>query len=300
MQRRIEANWQHHLISAILKGQFMISPEFAVGLGPQLEGILKSTGIYENNFQLLERIDVMAYDEDGGEHDAEDIGEEGSKVIVLPVKGTMLKYGTLCSYGMVEIAHYIKHFASKENVSAIVLDIDSGGGAVNAVPPILEAIQFVKAMGKPIVAHCDAACSAAYWTASACDHIFSNNDVSSVFGSIGVMLSFLDMVPFYEKQGARFHEVYSNHSADKNLAFQNLLKGEYDQIKKEMLDPMAIKFQDSVRSNRESVIKLDTPGILSGATYHGQDSVSHGLADQIGTLAAAIDYASVQSWKKNS
>ncbi|VTQ01765.1 S49 family peptidase [Sphingobacterium daejeonense] len=297
MQRRLEANWQQHLISAILRGQFMISPEFAFGLGPQLEGILKSTSLYENNIQILDKIDIMAY-EDDEEHDAENIGDEGAKVIVLPVKGTMLKYGTLCSYGMIEIASYIKHFASKENVSAIVLDIDSGGGAVNAVPPLLEAIQFVKELGKPIVAHCDAACSAAYWTASACDHIFSNNDVSSVFGSVGVMLSFLDMVPFYEKQGAKFHEVYSELSDHKNLAFQNLLKGEYDQIRKEMLDPMAIKFQDTVKSNRLN-LSLETSGILAGATFNGQRSVDLGLADRIGTLKDAIDYASVQSWGKN-
>ncbi|WP_433895187.1 S49 family peptidase [Sphingobacterium mizutaii] len=298
MQRRLEANWQHHLISAILRGQFMISPEFAFGLGPQLEGILKSTSLYENNIQSLEDISIKAY-EDDDEHEAEDIGDEGSKVIVLPVKGTMLKYGTLCSYGMDEIAYYIKHFASKENVSAIVLDIDSGGGAVNAVPPILEAIQFVKNLGKPIIAHCDAACSAAYWTASACDHIFSNNDVSSTFGSIGVMLSFLDMVPFYEKQGAKFHEVYSNHSGDKNLSFQNLLKGDYDQIRKEMLDPMAIKFQDAVKSNRKD-LDLATPGIISGATFNGQKSVDIGLSDRIGTLTQAIEFAMVQSWNKNN
>ncbi len=298
MQRRLEANWQQHLISAILRGQFMISPEFAFGLGPQLEGILKSTSLYENNIQILDNIDIMAY-EDDEEHDAENIGDEGAKVIVLPVKGTMLKYGTLCSYGMIEIASYIKHFASKENVSAIVLDIDSGGGAVNAVPPLLEAIQFVKDLGKPIVAHCDAACSAAYWTASACDYIFSNNDVSSVFGSVGVMLSFLDMVPFYEKQGAKFHEVYSELSEHKNLAFQNLLKGEYDQIRKEMLDPMAIKFQDAIKSNRKK-LALETPGIISGATFNGQRSVDVGLVDRIGTLKDAIDHANVQSWKKNN
>ncbi len=299
MQRRIEANWQQHLISAILRGQFMISPEFAMGLSQQVEGLLKSTQIFENNFQKLESISIVAYDDDQ-EQDAEEIADEGDKVIVLPIKGTMLKYGTLCTYGMNEIAFYIKHFASKENVSAIVLDIDSGGGAVNAVPPVLEAIQFVKSLNKPIVAHCDAACSAAYWTASACDSIFSNNDVSSVFGSIGVMLSFLDLVPYYEKEGAKFHEVYSTHSADKNLAFQNLLKGDYDLIKKEMLDPMAIKFQEAVKSSRGTLLKMETKGILSGATFPGPKSLEIGLVDKIGTLKDAIDYASIQAWGKKN
>ncbi|GAA4137880.1 hypothetical protein GCM10022216_14390 [Sphingobacterium kyonggiense] len=295
MQRRIEGNWQYHLLTAILKGQFMINPEMAMGFGAQISGLLNSKGIYQNDFQALNEINVLAYDEDGDQV-PEDIAEEGSSVMVLPIKGTMFKYGTWCTYGMDEIAYYIKHFASKENVSAIVLDIDSGGGAVNAVPPLLDAIKFVKESNKPIIAHCDAACSAAYWTASACDYIFSNNNISSVFGSIGVMISFLDLMPYYEKQGAKFHEVYADQSADKNLAFQQLLKGEYDQIKAEMLNPMAIQFQESVKSYRESKIKLDTPGILSGATYPGQKSVDIGLADAIGTLQDAINYATVKSW----
>lgn len=295
MQRKIEANWQHHLIDAILRGQFMLRPELAMGMGPQIQGIVNSNNVFQNNFQTLDNISIMAY-EDDEEHDAEDIGDEGSKVIVLPVKGTMLKYGTLCTYGMVEIASYIKYFASKENVSAIVLDIDSGGGAVNAVPPLLDAIQFVKSLGKPIIAHCDAACSAAYWVASACDHIYCNNDVSSIFGSIGVMLSFLDMIPYYEKQGAKFHEIYADQSGDKNLAFQKVMKGDYAQIREEMLNPMALKFQNAVKANRENALVLDTPGILSGATYAGEQSVRIGLADKIGTLKDAIDYASVQSW----
>lgn len=297
MQRRIEANWQHHLLSSILRGQFMISPDIAVGLKSQVSSILNSENLYQNNLQHLQSIPVMAYDGDE-EQNAEDITDEGAKVIVLPVKGTMLKHGTWCTYGMDEIAYYLKHFAAKENVSAIVLDIDSGGGAVNSIPPMLEAIAFAKALGKPVIAHADAACSAAYWTASACDHIFSNNDVASIFGSIGVMISYLDVLPYYEKEGAKYHEVYADQSADKNLAFQKFLKGEYDQIKAEMLNPMAVKFQNAVKTSRPN-LKGDTPGILSGATFGGQQSVDIGLVDKIGTLQDAINYASAQAWARS-
>lgn len=299
MQRRLEANWQHHLLSAILRGQFMMSPDMALGFKSQVNSLLNSENLYNNNLQVLENIPVMAYDgaNDQGQ-DAQDLGEDGGKVIVLPVKGAMLKYGTMCTYGMDEIAHYTKHFAAKENVSAIVLDIDSGGGATNAVPPMEEAVSFVKALGKPIIAHCDAACSAAYWVASACDHIFVNNNVSSIFGSVGVMLSYLDLVPYYEKEGAKYHEIYATPSGDKNLAFQKLLKGEYDQIRSEMMNPMAIQFQNTIKSNRSN-LKLDTPGILSGGTFNGQKSIDIGLTDQFGPLQDAINYASAQVWARS-
>lgn len=297
MQRIIPANWQHHLLSSILRGQFMMSPDIAIGLKSQVSSILNSESIYQNNLQHLQSIPIMAYDGDE-EYPAEDLKEEKGQVIVLPIKGTMLKYGTLCTYGMDEIAHYIKHFAAKDNVSAIVLDIDSGGGAINAVPPLLESIAFAKAMGKPPVAHADAACSAAYWTASACDHIFANNDIASTFGSIGVMISYLDVVPYYEKEGAKYHEVYADQSTDKNLPFQQFLKGEYDLIKKEMLNPKAIQFQDAVKSARPN-LNEDIPGILSGATFGGQKSVDIGLVDKIGTLQDAINYAAAQAWARS-
>lgn len=301
MQRRLEANWQHHLVSAIRKGAFMITPELALGMGGQISQILNSTELYQNSILELSNIPVYAYDDDDeviSDDELEDHIEKDAAVIVLPIKGTMLKYGTLCTYGMDEIAYYIKHFATKENVSGIVLDIDSGGGAVNAVPPLLEAIAFVKSLNKPIVGHCDAACSAAYWTASACDRIFANNDIASTFGSIGVMMQFLDVVPYYEKEGCKFHSVYSDLSGDKNQAFEQLLKGEYEQIKTEMLNPMAVKFQEAVKANRGDKLKADTKGLLTGATFTDNTAIAVGLADQFGTLQDAINYVNANAWAR--
>lgn len=300
MQRRLTANWQHHLLSAVLKGQFMISPDLAKGMGAQVSKLLDQSAIFQNDLQKLESIDITAYnDDDDNEHEAADIEETGNQqphVVVLPVKGTMMKYGTWCSYGMQEIAHYIKHFAAMEHVQGIVLDIDSGGGAVNAVPPLLEAIEFVQKLGKPIVAHADCACSAAYWTAAATDQIFANNTLVSTFGSIGVMLSFMDMIPYYEEQGAKFHEVYADQSGDKNLAFQELLKGEYDKIRQEQLNPMAIEFQNAVKAKRGDKLKAEHPGLLTGATFTGSTAIELGLADQVGSLLDAVKYVQLQSW----
>jgi len=107
-----------------------------------------------------------------------------------------------------------------------------------------------------------------------------------------------DSDKLYEKEGAKYHEVYSDHSSDKNSASQKLREGEYDQIKEEMLNPMAIQFQNAVKSARPN-LKLDTPGILTGATYPGQKAIDIGLVDKIGTLKDAINYASAQAWARN-
>lgn len=300
MQRILDANWQFHLISAIKRGQFLIHPEMALGMSDQIAAILKSSDLYNANLQKLDKIPVQIYAGDlrSDADDALDPDREVDVVMIFPVKGVMMKYGTLCTYGMSEIAAIIKQEVGKERVSGVVLDIDSGGGAVNAVPPILDAIEFVKSIGKPIAAHVDTACSAAYWTASACDRIFVNNQMSSTLGSIGVMIQFVDMLPYYEKIGAKVHTVYSDLSQNKNEAFEKMLKGEYEQIKEEMLNPLAKQFQEAVKANRDGKLKADTPGILTGATFIGNDAIEVGLADQLGSLADAIHYVQVKAWAK--
>lgn len=64
--------------------------------------------------------------------------------------------------------------------------------------------------------------------------------MSSAFGSIGVMCSFSDLKPFYEKMGVKFHEIYADQSENKNEAFRLALEGDYTKIRQESLNPMAL------------------------------------------------------------
>ena len=217
-------------------------------------------------------------------------GDDGKKnmVAVIPLRGTMIKYGTMCSYGADEIAAAIDEAAASKKVIGIVLDIDSGGGAVDAVAPLVDAIRRTKAMGKPVVASCDLCASAAYWTACECDEIMADNNISSEFGSIGVMMSFPDYAKYYEKEGIKVHTIYSNLSTYKNAPFEAAKKGEYDSIKTEELDPLARKFQANVRAKRAGKLNEDIEGILSGKVFYAEDALKHGLIDSIGTLDRAI------------
>lgn len=87
---------------------------------------------------------------------------QGSTAII-PVHGTMLKYGTYCSYGTTEYAALIRDAADSANISSVLCDIDSGGGAVDAIAPLVDAILYAKSKGKAVVAHCDLCASAAYY-----------------------------------------------------------------------------------------------------------------------------------------
>ena len=213
----------------------------------------------------------------------------GKKVVaIIPLHGTMIKYGTMCAYGADEIAEAIDAAAADKKVIGIVLDIDSGGGAVDAVAPLVDAIRRTKAMGKPVVACCDLCASAAYWTACECNEIMAANAISSEFGSIGVMMQFPDYAKYYEKEGIKVHTIYSNLSAYKNAPFEAAKKGEYESIKAEELDPLARKFQANVRAKRAGKLDENVEGILSGKVFYAEDALKNGLIDSIGTLDRAV------------
>lgn len=211
---------------------------------------------------------------------------QGSTAII-PVHGTMLKYGTMCSYGTTEIAAIVEEAAEAKNISSILLDMDSGGGSVDAIAPLIDAIRSAQSKRKAVVAYCDLCASAAYYVASYCNEIVAGNEVSAELGSIGVMMSFMDYAKYYEDMGVKQHTIYSNLSDYKNKPFEEAKKGNYDAIRDEELDPLARDFQENVKRNRGQRLQLDTEGLLRGRMFYARDAVRVGLADRIGSLADA-------------
>lgn len=212
---------------------------------------------------------------------------EGS-VAVITLKGDMLKDGTMCSYGTEEIAAAMREAASSPKIIGIRLDMDSGGGAVDAIAPMLDAISFSQSQKKPVVACCDLCASACYYVACHCNEIIADNDISAEFGSIGVMMQFPDYAKYYEQKGIKVHTIYSDLSTHKNAPFEAALKGEYKSIKKEMLNPLAREFQQAVKSHRPNLDdKVD--GILNGRMFFAKDALKYGLIDAIGNRDAATE-----------
>ena len=209
-------------------------------------------------------------------------------VAVVNLRGDMLKEGTMCSYGTEEIAAVIREAADAKNIIGVRLDIDSGGGAVDAIAPMLEAIDYCQSNEKPVVASCDLCASAAYYVACHCNRIVADNSLSAEFGSIGVMMQFPDYAKYYEQKGIKIHTIYSDLSSWKNAPFEAARKGDYASIKSEMLNPLALQFQEAVKSHRPN-LDQEVEGILNGRMFYAQDALKYGLIDQIGTAADATE-----------
>lgn len=296
MERILHPSWQLQLTLALVRGKFFYEPTQAMAMGGTVAAIINrdwdgmvsnviSTGA-DQPFREKFPISASFGDNDHFIPNFDD-APKGSTAII-PLKGSMLKYGTLCSYGTEEVAAAIYHATAHDNISAIVLDIDSGGGAVDAVAPIVQAIRTAQAAGLPVVAKVDMACSAAYWAASACDTIIADNEISATIGSIGVMMSFWDVKGYYEQKGYKLHTVYAPQSDHKNAAFEKALKGDYDQLQQEELEPLAINFQNAVKENRAGKLDLTAVGLLNGKAYYAHGAHRVGLIDEIGTRETAF------------
>lgn len=215
-----------------------------------------------------------------------DKAPEGS-VAVIPLKGDMMKEGTACAYGTEELAQLLMEATASGKIIGTVLDVDSGGGCVDAIAPMADAIQHSQRAGKPVVASCDLCASAAYYVSSYCNRIVANNQISAEFGSIGVMMQFPDYAKYYEKAGVKIHTIYSDLSDYKNAPFEAARRGDYKAIKEEELNPLARQFQEAVRQNRKN-LNQKVEGILAGRMFYAPQALEYGLIDLVGTFADAV------------
>lgn len=281
------------LYSAICRGKWFLRFQDIDANIPLVEKLLERSMSIEDSETLSERKPLAyTYYYKGARARSKNRFEEApnGSAAVVPVHGTLLKYGSMCNYGTTEYADMVREAADSANISSVILDIDSGGGSVDAIAPLVDAIRYARSAGKAVVAHCDLCASAAYYIACYSDEIIASNQVSSEFGSIGVMMSFADYAKYYEQVGIKVHTVYSNLSDYKNLPFELAKKGEYDKIRDEELDPLASDFQAAVKENRPN-LKADTEGILRGRMFYAAKAIEVGLADSCGSLNFAVERA---------
>lgn len=279
------------LYSSILRGNWFISFKEIEMHQIVIHKMLEKDVSAEDTSILSDKKPLCIFMSDGKEAKAgKDFNDApANSVAIIPIHGTMLKYGTYCSYGTSEIAAKIDEAVSSDKISSIVLDIDSGGGSVDAIAPLVTSIKNAQKNNKAVVACCDLCASAAYYVACHCDEIVASNNISSEFGSIGVMMSFMDYAKYYEENGVKEHVIYSSLSDYKNKPFELAKQGDYGKIIEEELDPLAKGFQDTVKHTRGNKLDTKIEGILAGRMFYAAEAKKNGLIDSVGTMQMAIN-----------
>ena len=110
-------------------------------------------------------------------------------------------------YQHVTTLEYIDRVMADSNNTGILLYVDSPGGTVYESEELyLKLLEYKEQTGRPIwgyMAHY--AASGGYLISMACDKIYANPNTTT--GSIGVIMSGLDITGLYEKLGIRYFSI---------------------------------------------------------------------------------------------
>lgn len=168
-----------------------------------------------------------------------------------------------------------------ESIKAIVLDVDSPGGAVSGSEELSTMIYNARGK-KPIVAQVDAtAASAAYWIASAADEMVVTP--TGAVGSIGVFGVHDDFSGALEKLGVKKTLI----SAGKYKTAGNSYEPLEDEARARIqarIDAAYDMFLKAVARNRNVSMAAVRSGFGEGDMVDAEPAVAEGMIDRISTM----------------
>jgi protease-4 len=181
----------------------------------------------------------------------------------------------------------LKRFKEMPWVKAIVVRIDSPGGAVAPTQEIFEEIQRAKKQ-KPFIASMGGmATSGGYYIAAACDKIVANP--GTLTGSIGVIMQLTNFEELMKKVGVKGFNIKSGANKDLGSPFQTM-SPEGREILQSLVDNVHSQFVAAVAKGR-GMNEAQVRKLADGRVYSGAQAKELGLIDQFGSLDDAIELA---------
>jgi protease-4 len=232
----------------------------------------------------------------------------GDKIGVLHIEGA-LGEGPGFEADTKRLVSQVQTWTENKSIKAIVLRINSPGGAVSATQDLFHALNQFRATERPIVASMgDIAASGGYYAAMAADEVYANE--GSLTGSIGVIMSFVNMQGLQEKIGINFNSIKSGEFKDLGSASRPMTPEE-EALLNEMIQDVYVQFLDAVVAARgeqvrellaaelnisaadvaPELVRAHIKSYADGRIFTGRQGFQYGLVDSLGTLDQAIERA---------
>ena len=167
------------------------------------------------------------------------------------------------------------------SIKAIIMRIDSPGGAVAPTQEIYEEIRRIDKK-KPVYASFGSiAASGGYYIGSACREIWSN--AGTLTGSIGVIMQMADLSELYA--WAKYKQITIKAGRYKDIGNPGRAMTEEE---RQFLDTLLAgthkQFKGDIEAVRGKKLKKPIDELGQGQIFHGYEAKEYGLVDEVGTL----------------
>jgi protease-4 len=220
---------------------------------------------------------------------------EGGKIAIIELEGLIVNARTGGPLQAQEnpvnrFVESLQYAEKDDDVKAVVLRINSPGGAVSASDTLYEEVRRFKARShKPVIASVqDIGASGAYYVACAADTI--TVQPTSIVGSVGVIFQTFNVSGTMAKIGVTSDAIKSATNKDAGSPFRRMTEEERALFQK-MIDDYYGRFKGIVQSRPTHVPDEQTATAFDGRVFTGEDSVRIGLANQTGYLRDALNQA---------
>ncbi len=215
---------------------------------------------------------------------------QDNKIAVITAVGTIIdgkaEAGGIGSSSLTKLIRKVK---KDEQVRAIVLRVDSGGGSKTASEIIRRELENVQDSGIPVVVSMGSvAASGGYWISATADEIWASP--TTITGSIGIF----GLIPTFEKTLAR----YGIHSdgvgttpVTGGASINRGVSPVYGEIIQLVIDAGYQQFL-AVVSRGRNMNTDEVHEIAQGRIWTGEAALDLGLVDHLGDLEQAIEAAS--------
>ncbi len=199
------------------------------------------------------------------------------KIGVIPVEGVISSSQTVTSD--------LVKFRKDADIKAIVLKINSPGGAIAPSQEIYREIEKTLAVKKVVVSMGTVAASGGYYIAAAASKIVANP--GTITGSIGVIMEFVRLEDLLNKIGVDLEIMKSGEFKDIGSPDRKLTQRE-----REILDAMIMDIQGQfeeaiVRGRRMPLERVQQ--IADGRIFSGARAQELGLVDVLGNFQDAVE-----------
>ncbi len=190
----------------------------------------------------------------------------------------------------------LRKVRTDDNIKAVVLRINSGGGSSMASDVIWREVWLIKKVKPIIVSMGDYAASGGYYIASPADSIFAQPN--TLTGSIGVFSIYGNAAGLLNnKLGITFDGVKTSPSADFGSISRPMTPKE-KLVAQASVDNTYYTFKTRVSEGRK-IAMTDVDSLAQGRIWSGRQALQLHLIDKLGNLQDAIDCAARMAKIKN-